>query len=50
MFLGELVVILAVPALLLKALAESSIGELINSEYMLAYLLGAFVVISVGAL
>lgn len=45
---GKFVINLAVPALLLKALAERSISEILNFDYILAYLAGTLVVIGLG--
>ena len=47
---GKFVINLAVPALLLKALAERPIGEILNFDYILAYLVGTFVVIGLWIL
>jgi len=45
---GKFVINLAVPALLLKALAERSIEEILNFDYILAYLIGTLVVVGLG--
>ncbi len=45
---GKFVVNLAVPSLLFKTLAERSIGEILNVDYVLAYLVGTFAVIGLG--
>ena len=45
---GKFVINIAVPALLFKALAERPIGEILNFDYMLAYLVGTLIVIGLG--
>ena len=45
---GKFVINLAAPALLLKALAERPIGEILNFDYILAYLVGTLAVVGLG--
>ena len=45
---GKFVINLAVPALLFKAFAERPVSEVLNVDYILAYLVGSFAVIGLG--
>lgn len=47
---GKFVINLALPALLFRALAQRPIGEILNLDYLLAYLLGSLLVIGIGSL
>jgi hypothetical protein len=46
--LGNYVVVLALPALLFKAISERPISEVVNWSYMAAYLCGSLVVLTAG--
>jgi malonate transporter len=46
--LGNYVVVLALPALLFKAVSERPISEVVNWSYMAAYLCGSLVVLTAG--
>ncbi|MEM5473717.1 AEC family transporter [Hoeflea sp. AS60] len=46
--LGSYVVVLALPALLFKALSQRPIAEVVNWSYMAAYLFGSLVVLACG--
>lgn len=46
--LGKFVITLALPALLVRALAQRPIGEIVNPSYLLAYLCGSLLVIAGG--
>jgi malonate transporter len=48
--LGNYVVVLALPALLFKAVSERPISEVVNWSYMAAYLCGSLVVLTAGFL
>jgi hypothetical protein len=46
--LGNYVVVLALPALLFKAISERPVSEVVNWSYMAAYLCGSLVVLTAG--
>jgi malonate transporter len=46
--LGRLVINLALPALLFKALSQRSFAEIVNIDYLLAYALGSLVAMGTG--
>jgi predicted permease len=46
--LGKFIVNFALPALLFKSLSQRPIGEILNSSYLLSYLLGTLAVIGIG--
>jgi len=47
---GKFVINLALPALLFRALAQRSIGDILNITYLLSYLCGSLLVIGLGYL
>ncbi|MBV6648941.1 MAG: AEC family transporter [Hoeflea sp.] len=46
--LGNYVVVLALPALLFKAISERTVSEVVNWSYMAAYLCGSLLVLTAG--
>ncbi|WP_416053165.1 AEC family transporter [Cupriavidus basilensis] len=45
---GKFVINLALPALLLRALSQRQVGEILNVSYLLAYCIGSWAVIGLG--